>query len=119
MSSRRTLCPTRLCTPLYEPTTRILRVRVSHPRRFETHQLILSPPYVVTFPHDPYPAGTNLFPPHALVRAYLTRFAEKHDLVRFFRFGTDVQAATFDAHAQVWTVRVAADGGEPTERQYE
>lgn len=71
----------------------------------------------VTFPNDPYPAGTNLFPPHAEVRAHLLRFADKHGLRRFVRFGHEVLDATFDP-ARRWTLEVVANDTRET-LQYE
>ncbi|KAL8279676.1 hypothetical protein RQP46_007989 [Phenoliferia psychrophenolica] len=74
---------------------------------------------LVTFPNDPYPAGTNLFPLHAEVRTHLVSFAEKHDLVRFFRFNHEVTEATFESSTNRWTVVVVQSDGVPSERQYD
>lgn len=71
----------------------------------------------VTFPHDPYPAGTNLFPPHAQVRAQLMRFVEKHNLRQFVRFGHEVLDARFEDESR-WTLDVVA-AGERSSLQYE
>lgn len=74
--------------------------------------------FAVTFPHDPFPAGTNLFPPHAVVREHLVAFADKHGLRQFVKFSHEVLEARYEAGVG-WTVDLRSDGGAPFSRSFE
>ena len=66
---------------------------------------------VTAYPDFPFPVGTPLFPPHAVVRSYLESYAAAFDVTERIRFRSHVvrvEPVTGDR----WEVRLADGGSE-------
>jgi cation diffusion facilitator CzcD-associated flavoprotein CzcO len=71
------------------------------------------PSHLYSFSFEPKPDWSRVFAPQAEIQAYFRHCAEKYGLLPHIRFGTEVQAASFDERAGVWRLRMA--GGEEIE----
>jgi cation diffusion facilitator CzcD-associated flavoprotein CzcO len=62
---------------------------------------------------DVNPDWSNYYPQGAEYQSYLVALADKHDLRRHIRFGTEVEALWWDEQRQQWQIRSrTADGSE-------
>ncbi|TMS51483.1 NAD(P)/FAD-dependent oxidoreductase [Mycobacterium sp. DBP42] len=57
------------------------------------------------------PDWSNYYPQGAEYQAYLVSLADKHDLRRHIRFGTEVEALWWDEQRQQWEIRSRAGDG--------
>jgi cation diffusion facilitator CzcD-associated flavoprotein CzcO len=69
-----------------------------------------------SYSFEPNPYWSRLFAPGAELKRYAEHVATKYRLRRYMRFGTVVEGATWDEHAQAWTVRLR--GGERHTARY-
>ncbi|HET6877914.1 MAG TPA: NAD(P)/FAD-dependent oxidoreductase [Jatrophihabitans sp.] len=61
-----------------------------------------------SFSYEPNPRWPRRYSPQPDILDYLRRVADKYDLRRHIRFGTEVTAADFDAQTKTWTVHTSS-----------
>ncbi|WP_020650305.1 flavin-containing monooxygenase [Solimonas variicoloris] len=67
--------------------------------------------HLYSFSFDQNPEWSRMFAQQPEIERYLQGVAERYDLLRHVRFGTDVRSAHYDEAAALWRVR-SADGRE-------
>ena len=65
------------------------------------------PSPLYSFSFEPNPDWTRMFSPQPEIRAYLEHCAEKYDVKRHIRFGTEMAGATFDEASATWHLRTS------------
>jgi cation diffusion facilitator CzcD-associated flavoprotein CzcO len=66
------------------------------------------PSPLYSFSFEPNPDWTRMFSPQPEIRAYLEHCAEKYDVKRHIRFGTEMAGATFDEASATWHLRTSS-----------
>ena len=66
------------------------------------------PSHLYSFSFEPKADWSRVFSPQVEIQAYFRHCAEKYGLLPHIRFGTEVQAASFDERAGVWRLRAAS-----------
>jgi 4-hydroxyacetophenone monooxygenase len=67
--------------------------------------------HVYSYSFEPNPAWPNHFSPQPVLKDYFRSVADKYSLKASIRFGTEVDAMTFDEASQSWTLEVTRTDG--------
>jgi cation diffusion facilitator CzcD-associated flavoprotein CzcO len=66
------------------------------------------PSPLYSFSFEPNPDWSRMFSPQPEIQRYLAGCAEKYDLLRHIRFGSEIASASFDEASGGWHLRTAA-----------
>ncbi|MDX1669486.1 MAG: alpha/beta hydrolase fold domain-containing protein, partial [Limnobacter sp.] len=64
------------------------------------------PSHLYSFSFEPNPNWSHAFSPQAEILDYLRHCADKYNVRKHFRFGTEVQSAHFDARKDLWEIKL-------------